>query len=815
MFLLPNKRQRRVYVEMAPRTGANTWGAWQDLTPWFIEQETDLNIDIDDSTFEGKIEQNNVILKFNNLTGVFNEEGTTTGSLWDSATKYIYHSRIRYYDWVPDQDATLSGNKPTVNPTIDGLITGEINYDTDQTCEILIASKLDILKEEYILENYYGRSRTVTSQIILNRVVDLFNTKYSALGVNTNFGVVRENILYDNVAPYSKNLLKMLYEVLDQGGGFGGLTTDNELFFSYFDFDTIVGSETITKSNFTSDVNSLLIYHFDDTDYSSGTGTTLYDKSGNGYDAAVDLTEVSNVWRSTGHFDNSCRNFHYLNDNGVGGLNFTLNSFSVEMVLTMDSYLIEWISTSGDYQNASTPVIAFTEDTSNGVICFSEAATNKKSCGLIIDHKGTLFWASHDTGGTSPRRSFEPKSFIELDQLPIEGSTFYIALTYDHTTGIYKYYLDGSLRKTFSEEGYAVDDITVNKIVVRGYSTSYNTPATYQSESVEQYCSGFKLSSVALAESDIFSSALKVFGQEFNIYDNIQTLDNYSNNKVKRITSIADGKDHIKNTILIKENTGEKGIVQFSYDDSQPATFGIYDPNTGWYTVGEHQDIVRAINWTDKSNQSLKDNATYLREELGLSAEMGGPLGAYSTSIILRSNGKVDYRRLQFFVHDVEYDRSIGFVTNTEKYFGFVYAVGGGDKAEFFMSSQEAASSVLASDDTSILKHGRRIMELPNYQMVSATLDKETMGRNVLAKRKNRKSRLTLLTTYDTSLVIGKKLKISVVKENTAQKPHHFEEAGMFKPWTENGSYRERFFFIVGIRHNKDGKYTQLRLREV
>ena len=91
--------QKQVLVQMKRRTSANTWEAdWQDLTPWFIGRESDVAVQLDDQTLQGRLEQQSVTLRFNNTTGKFNPDGSST-SLWDGSTTYSYHSRIRYYEW--------------------------------------------------------------------------------------------------------------------------------------------------------------------------------------------------------------------------------------------------------------------------------------------------------------------------------------------------------------------------------------------------------------------------------------------------------------------------------------------------------------------------------------------------------------------------------------------------------------------------------------------------------------------------------------------------------------------------------------------
>jgi len=219
--------KQKVYkVELARRITANTWEAsWEDITQYFIERNGGVSSgDLQDDTLEGEITQATVSLRFDNTTGAFNPEGSVS-SLWDGVDEFLYHSRIRYWEYYV-------GETPTY-PLLDGLIARSPEYKEKFTADLIVNSKLDILRDHFILENLIGRIKRANSTAIITYINYLFNSVYPSLGVDTNNSLFRNDILYDNIDPYSDNLLDIASSVTQDGGGIGGLRKDNKLVYPF------------------------------------------------------------------------------------------------------------------------------------------------------------------------------------------------------------------------------------------------------------------------------------------------------------------------------------------------------------------------------------------------------------------------------------------------------------------------------------------------------------------------------------------------------------------------------------------------------
>ena len=204
---LYNKKQYR--VELAKRTSANTWGEWIDITEYFIERSSPISQNINDDTFQGKIEQATVSLKFNNSIGKFNVDGTT-GSFWNGTDEFMYHSRIRYWEISSHEEQLIDGEDPNALPLFDGLIGKLPKYTNRIIATLFIHSKLDILRDTYLLGEEIGRLYRLGARSIMQKAIDLFNNEYSELGIITSNGLFRQEILYDNISPYSSHLLNFL-----------------------------------------------------------------------------------------------------------------------------------------------------------------------------------------------------------------------------------------------------------------------------------------------------------------------------------------------------------------------------------------------------------------------------------------------------------------------------------------------------------------------------------------------------------------------------------------------------------------------------
>ena len=239
--------------------GAPIWESeWEDITEYFVSRQTDISCNLDDTTLQGKIEQDSVILKFNNKEGKFNPEGTEN-SLWNGTDEFTYHTRLRYYEWNTVDFQYDGVTEPTIEPLMDGLIATEQAYHENFLCDIRINSRLDILRNHFILEETVGRIRSIDVQGILRRIIYLFDFVYPELEIDTTGGVFEKNIVYGNIAPFSSNLLDLFYEAINNSGGVGGLR-NNELFITFF------GNTASSPQPLQDDGDTTNLYHWDDVD---------------------------------------------------------------------------------------------------------------------------------------------------------------------------------------------------------------------------------------------------------------------------------------------------------------------------------------------------------------------------------------------------------------------------------------------------------------------------------------------------------------------------------------------------------------------
>lgn len=816
-MLIPSKRQRRIYVEMAPRTGSNTWGSWVNLTPWFLEQESDITYDVDDESFEGRIEQENIIIKFNNLRGNFRQSDSDPEAIWGSS-EYIYHSRIKFYDWIPDDDSTEYGSKPLIDPIIDGLIALELKYNTDYTISMSISSRLDILKEHYIVESLTGKIRTVTSQSVIRTVVDLLDSTYPSLGINTNGGIVRNSVLYTDVTPYDRNLLEMLFEVIDQGGAVGGLIGD-DFFVSFPDFQDDLGTKTITQANLENVSNTELLYHFDDTDYNSGSGTSLDDKSSNNLNAGINTTKgLIAGWETTGLVNNSATNFYVVNDDGLGDPVFTISSFTVDILMEVRSFNgITEQEVSGAGTKIPAPVVAFTESTVANPTAFtaSPVAEDVKVAGLVLTSDGKIAWM---TAKDNLNYYISPKSYIIIDDIPGENSKVAITLSFDSSTGDYKFYIDGVFRKAFTDsEGYSLDEFTkIGKVVCRGALIDTGSSSVDREWIANTYriqYSGFRLVSSVRTDAEILGDYIRTYGQEYDIYTASQELNTHTNRTLLRLDKYDNGSEFVKNYILYERNIDFKGAFEFGVSSvtSLQINFNFAgEEQIPLFTTGL-SDLVDKINWADTSNTTNFDRAEKLRETYGVSIEFGSGISTASESVIIKFSGKFDYRKVELvFVLNLGGE----VVTDSDRYFLVEGLTGSFEKYIAVPSPADITATIISKDDDSILKYGKKIHRMKNYDLVSTTLDKKLLTRNYLASRAIPRDRLFVKVPFRHVTDLYKRVIVSLDKENTSQIPFFFQEGGNFIDWLENGDYREKEFYTVGIRHNKEGHYTQLRLRE-
>ena len=346
-------------------------------------------------------------------------------------------------------------------------------------------------------------------------------------------------------------------------------------------------------------------------------------------------------------------------------------------------------------------------------------------------------------------------------------------------------------------------------------------------DTMKTYISGFRLSDVERSSANIFTTYTKVFGQEYIIPQTSSvTLDNHTNKNLVSIDRVDRGINQVRNYVIYDNNKNNgAGQVEFWFDESLISStlfmyFFIKGDNTDLvYTYSSTSDnfdkTVAYVNWVNTSDTTNYNTAKYLREELGITADISSGDGTKSKFIRIACDGsKIPYHDVTImFRHNatVDLDFYTPNIYTFEKHIGAVHS-------RWFLSmSPYGANNIIVSEDaTSILKYGKRILPVKNYDLISNVVDIETVVNNNLTKNKDAKQRISVRTAYRYgNIKVYDRVKLSVTKENTAQIPHIFQEGGFFSSWTENGDYREKEFNVVGSRHNKDGKFTQLKLREV
>lgn len=821
-----NNNKRLFYIEMAPRTGAATWGSWQDITKYFIKYESDIVQELEDTTDEGSIIQKNVTILVNNIRGSFNTPNTTN-SLWGSG-EYIYHSRIRIYDFFEyEETGATYGVKPTtIDPIFDGLIGREPNYLPSMQAIIILVSKLDVLREHYLSEDFSKRIKAINSQAVIKKVIDLFDTTYSELGVTTNGGYLRGSFMFNDLTPYGNNLLNLFTETITKGGCIAGLDTEDNLFITFF------GNSTVTKKDFENNTdNNIGTYVFDTSWTGSMSGemdATIFDDSTSGndikvtyYDDTPTNTAKANLVLSTGYYDKMYRNFYgLLYDNAEPPVlqysYSSLTDFSIEFILNINT-LVHYFTQSPHTESAA--LFYFSEanpydytaggaDAGDYYYGFqTSVAISKKEVGLVVDSTGTIYLVS---GECSTIDEYDFKSNIPLIQLPTEDSFFYFAMTYNDTSGEYKVYMDGTLVKTVTDlDGYDITDLTLKKLVYRG---GYQ----YRFENgIQIHASNFRIHSDVRTDTEIYNTYKYIYGNSYDFANNTYTYSNFYSKNLGRIVSYDNGSKYIKNYIVYDSNISEQGYVKFAFGDTSPAyvIINIYNQVFVTFTVQSMEELMSEFYTT--ATTEAAENVKLLREIGGLSLEVSDSLSTFSKSLILKCNGKVDYRDVMLFV-----TYSLSPVTDTS-----LFTMVRGDLKTSTYSYSNGYSipligasinnTTIAKDDTSITSYGKKILFLKTFDMLTEQEDKMQITSNYLANKSTLKARIVIQVPYrSNNFNYLDEIILNISKFNTKQIPFIEEEGGHFMDWTLSGSYRTKSFYIIGITHASDGSYTQLTLRE-
>ena len=500
---------------------------WQNISDYFIARLSDVTTNLDVTTLQGKIEQSFTSIKVNNFSGKFNPEGTVD-SLWDGTTQFMYHSRIRVYEFNTHDYQWDGDEEPTLLPLIDGLIAGEPDYKENMTCNLRINSKLDILREHYLLEKKLGRVKTVSSQAIIKEAILLLDNTYAELGITTTGGVFREEVFYDNITPYSKNLLDLVNQVILDGGGVGGLTRDNNLFFTY------IGNTAVTQQPLQEDGDTIGLWHWDDVDEATGPPTyTIYDQTANNYD----LTAYS--------FTTLIDDTGFFKTNNFAGQNWERN-FASPLALT--DYTIDILfktqwngqfpedhlyrnTAYGDPKDqiSGFPLFAWSDwDGVNGQpiqayipdrSITTTALTDHYGEGFFVDQYGMLHYKKmkqHATaGGISQEHATISEEYdIELCNILGENVWQLISIGVDDTNNRIKVAVNGKVRvETF------IDSTILNSVTKGRFATLSHMSLAVMYKSGMHLFANMRLRDVIDANFDnyAFTTAKGIFGSEYTL----------------------------------------------------------------------------------------------------------------------------------------------------------------------------------------------------------------------------------------------------------------------------------------------------------
>jgi hypothetical protein len=492
----------RVKVEIAKRisdwrNGGTIWGSFVDVSEYFIQVVTDYNFSIDDNNLTGKYSQESVNIKFSNVEGTFNRE-LAQGSLWRSG-EYIYHSRLRYYEWED-----LDKEEPTSDDiVIDGLIAVYLpDYFLNGDCNLLVNSKLDMLREHFLVTEDNARNNAASSQGILEYIINLYNTYYSELNVNFEGCVFYNSVDFTDLSAYKESLLSLFNNAIDSSGGYGGMI--NNTFFSSF-----VGAPSQTGANFTSTNFPVSIWHFKD-----GTGTSVNDELITN-DLTVEATSNKPTWVN-GMFDSSARNFLLYSSDGI--FSKITTEYSVEMVIKIDNNKlfptkIPLVFGSSSYEEALHPIIAWSNDSTTTETTIADYATGYKIEGFFLTRNYEVLYGNGTVSGNSFSFTFSEV----LGQLDADGMYQYLAFS-QTSDGDVTFYKNGrfvnGVKDSIGGGSVALNSTYRKRFCGYGYFNRVNgaTKNKYE-DTCAIYYSGLKINYRAIDPTVCFNTYLSLFSR--------------------------------------------------------------------------------------------------------------------------------------------------------------------------------------------------------------------------------------------------------------------------------------------------------------
>jgi len=278
-------------------------------------------------------------------------------------------------------------------------------------------------------------------------------------------------------------------------------------------------------------------------------------------------------------------------------------------------------------------------------------------------------------------------------------------------------------------------------------------------------------------------------------------FDDFDKCNLEGMLNYTSGVGSTRNYIIYEGNSVDSGFAEFSFS-------GI--SNTAYVYVGVESVGVPT---TSMADYVTGFNESDILIDAGLFAEIINTdlWGTETQAIRVTSNGETDFREFSFYIPtDITMPEEKGFVWDSKS----MSAYSTTQKSYFVLLPNGDNQIFYAKDEESMLKYGKQIHTLSNLDIMTTAVEKNVALQNKLAELKDPKARCFIDIPFD----YGQPLELETVQvrlsyQNQGQL-RSFKEGGHFKAWADEGTYRYKNFYIVGISHSKDGQHTRLRLME-
>jgi hypothetical protein len=495
--LLPEGIKANVKVEICKRisdwkNGMPIWSnEWVDVSEYYMSTVTDYEFSIDDNNLAGKYSQESINIKFTNQEGTFNPQGTDF-SLWNDG-EYIYHSRLRLYEWLGERTADPA------DLVIDGLIAVTTpSYYKNGDCNILVNSKLDMLREHFLVTETNSRAVTASSQGIMNYIIKLFDTYYSELNVTYKGCVFYNSVNHENLAAYQSSLIDLFFEIIDNGGGYGGMV--NNILFSSF-----VGAPDIQGENFKQALGTISRWHFKE-----GTGTTIADEN------SVNTLTTNGTWKE-GLFDSSVSNFVLYNNAGI--FPEIVDQYTIDILFDISvnklfPTKVPYVFNSSSIETGIYPLAAWSSDgVSTDVIACNMNASYDVEGFFLTNTYEIAYGRGVVSGG-----GFAFANYVILGALDANEMTQYVSLA--HNGSNIDFYKNGRyVNGAYDTNSGSVAFTPAKRKRLVGYGHvfwKHGSSASTEfklTDTCAIYYNGLRIGNRALIDSDIFDTYLETFSR--------------------------------------------------------------------------------------------------------------------------------------------------------------------------------------------------------------------------------------------------------------------------------------------------------------